>query len=206
MNNDAGPDGSREADWTAFHFASRLRPPRELLRRVIASFEIEGRPPGVAVDLGCGAGPDTLELLRRGWTVHAVDQSAEALASLREQVPPDVQPRLQTRACRFEDFEWPRCDLVWSSWSLPYCPRSHWPAMWQSLLAALRPGGRVAGDLFGPRHAWAGADGLITFTEDEVRAMIAALDVEAFDTENGWRPSGGEMTRWHAFGVAARKP
>lgn len=194
------------ADWSAFHQASRLRPPRELLRRTIASFDCERRPPGVAVDLGCGAGADTFELLRRGWTVHAVDSAADALAALRAAVPPDVQPRLVTHASRFEDFAWPRCDLVWSGWSLPYCTPASWPMLWRALVEALQPGGRVAADFFGPRHAWAGSDGVLTLAEGEVRALLAGLDVEAFDIEDGWRPSGGELTRWHAFGVAARKP
>jgi tellurite methyltransferase len=192
--------------WDDFVRSSRLRPPRELLRRTLGAFLLEGRSPGVAVDLGCGSGPDTAELLRRGWTVHAVDTNAEGLRLLREGVPADALARLHLHALPFQDLALPRCDLVWSSWALPYCPRDRWPAFWRGLRAALTPGGRVAADLFGPRHAWAGEDGVFTISKADLRQALSGLQVEAFDVEDGVRPSGPQMTRWHAFGISARQP
>jgi len=37
---------------------------------------------GSMLDLGCGTGPETLALLRAGWTVDAVDSEPEAIARL----------------------------------------------------------------------------------------------------------------------------
>ncbi|MEJ1932020.1 class I SAM-dependent methyltransferase [Nostoc sp. NIES-2111] len=36
--------------------------------------------PRFAVDLGCGDGRDTVELLRRGWRVLGIDGAQEAIA------------------------------------------------------------------------------------------------------------------------------
>ena len=194
------------SDWAGFHERAAMRPARELLRRALGAFEIEGRPPGIAVDLGSGSGPDAVELLRRGWVVHAVDESEGGLAMLTQAAPPEVRPRLTTHARRFEDFVFPRCDLVWSSWSLPYCPRERWPDLWSRIAAALAPGGRFAADLFGVRHAWASMPEVLTFDEDDLRRQLQRdLVLEAFDIEEGVRPSAGELTRWHAFGVVARR-
>lgn len=191
-------------DWSEFHRHTLSRPPRELLRRTLGCFELEQRPPGVAVDLGCGSGADSAELLRRGWTVHAVDAAAPGLELLRAQVPAATQDRLRLHAQRFEAFDFPRCDLVWAGYSLPFCAAAEWPAFWRRALAALRPGGRIAGDLFGPRHAFA-ADGVVmVLDEAQARACFDGLVLEAFDVEDGVRPSGGRITRWHAFGFAAR--
>ena len=195
-------------DWAQFHRQSRLRPPRELLRRTLAFFELEGGPPGVAVDLGAGAGPETVELLRRGWTVHAVDASQGGLELLRSTLPPELLPRLHLHVARFEHFSVPRCDLVWAGWSLPFCPAGDWLQLLAHIGAALRPGGRFAADFFGPRHAWADEPGTFTIAKAVLRRQLgAAFRIEAFDTEDGWRVAGdGRLTRWHAFSAVVRQP
>lgn len=40
--------------------------------------------PGLALDMGCGAGRDSLALLRAGWNVVALDRDPEALLMLQE--------------------------------------------------------------------------------------------------------------------------
>lgn len=193
-------------DWEAFHQATRGRPPRELLTRTLNFFAVEARAAGVAVDLGCGSGPDARELLRRGWEVHAVDAEASGLELLRQSVPPEAGARLHTHAARFEDFDLPPCDLVWAGYALPFTSPEGWPSLLERVWAALRPGGRFAGDLFGDRHAWAQEEGVLTRSVEQARSELSRFQIEAFDVEDGWRVSGNEITRWHAFGFAVCKP
>jgi len=47
-------------------------------------------PPLLAVDLGCGAGRDTRELLRRGWRVLAVDAEAAAIEAVKAATPKPI--------------------------------------------------------------------------------------------------------------------
>lgn len=66
----------------------------------------------------------------------------------------------------------------------------------------------MSGDIFGDKHAFASETDVITISEADLRELIRGknLLIEAFDIENGVRPSGGEITRWHAFGITVRRP
>ena len=66
-------------DWKAYYDVVANRPPRKTLLTTLAAFE----EPGVAIDLGCGEGRDTVEMLRQNWAVLAIDQNPDAIASLR---------------------------------------------------------------------------------------------------------------------------
>ena len=193
------------SDWAEFHRRSLVRPPRELLRRTLGCFALEKREPGLAVDLGCGAGPESLELLRCGWQVHAYDANEGGLKTLFDSTPSAFRSSLHTHTKSFWEVDFPPCDFLWAGYSLPFCPSEDLSTLWAKIVTALRPNGRFAGDFFGDQHAWAAEAGITTQTEAEVRGMLEGLIVEAFDVENGVRPSGDVLTRWHAFGIAARK-
>jgi SAM-dependent methyltransferase len=108
---------------------------------VLDWWQASGHGPGFAVDLGCGDGADTAELLCRGWTVLAVDRQLAAIALAEHNVPDHDRPRLRTLAADFTALALPAADLIYCGWSLPHCPATRFPGTWHAIRAALRPRG-----------------------------------------------------------------
>ena len=99
--------------WTRY-FDAAGGDPRPTLLAALEHFDSEPkRHERVAVDLGCGTGRDTFELLRRGWRVLAIDGQEEAIRRLRESDEPLISSdRLETQVADFESAHWPTTDLV----------------------------------------------------------------------------------------------
>ncbi len=195
-------------DWRKYYLQTGAGPPRETLMFALDRFETEPfeGPYRSAVDLGCGNGRDTRELLRRGWSVLAIDGEPTAVEELRARPDLPADARLATSIARFETATWPESHLVNSSFALPLCPPETFPALWQRITDSLLSGGRLSCQLYGDRDSWAG-DPTITFlTRPEVEAMLADLTVEHFrEEEDDSVTPRGTPKHWHIFHIVARK-
>ncbi|MBA3739225.1 MAG: class I SAM-dependent methyltransferase [Actinobacteria bacterium] len=192
-------------DWIGYYDAQGERQPRDLLLRAIASFEREGRT-GTAVDLGCGTGADTAELIARGWDVTAIDGQEEAIRRLREEVDPRTVSRLRTVVSEMEEATFPPADLVFASYSLPFCRPDAFPTLWERLRSCLRPGGRFAGELFGDRDSWSSDPGMTFHDVAAARVLFDGLDIEVFEEEEEDAEGWDELKHWHVLHTIARKP
>ena len=207
--------------WTKYYDAIGEEP-RETLLIALDRRERESvgdRREPFAVDLGCGSGRDTAELLRRGWRVLAVDSEPAGIDRLVQRVAGggDAARRLETQVARFEDASWPIADLVNSSYALPFCPPDSFAAVWGRIIASLVPGGRFCGQLFGDRDEWASAStasardwgspsGMSFHSKEDVRLLLGDLDIEHFDeVDEDGTTAVGDAKHWHLFHIVARK-
>jgi SAM-dependent methyltransferase len=194
----------REAGWRAYYDATVGRPPRRTLVAALDRFGADGDRR--AVDLGCGDGRDTIELLRRGWSVIAIDAERAALERLAARPDLPAAARLATICARFEAADWPAVALVNASFALPLCPPALFPALWRKITASLALGGRFAGQLYGPRDSWAAKSDMTILDAEAARRLFASYDIEMFDEEetDSVTPRG-TAKHWHIFHVVARK-
>jgi tellurite methyltransferase len=192
-------------DWSGYYDGQIGREPRDLLVQVLGSFEREGRM-GTAVDLGCGIGIETAELIRRGWDVVAVDAQEEAIRRVRRRIAAKHAPLLRTVRSRMEDVTFPPADLVFASFSLPFCRPEGFPDLWDRLRSSLRPGARFAGELFGDRDTWASDPEMTFFRADAARGLFDGLELESFLEEEKEDEGWTEQKHWHVFHVIARRP
>ena len=194
--------------WVRFFDAAGAEPRGTLLLALERhAAEANEEPEPFAVDLGCGAGRDSLELLRRGWRVLAVDAHPEALRRLRAQATNlQLAARLQTLQSSFEAASWPATRLLNASFALPFCAPDCFDDLWRRIVASLDGGGRFSGQLFGDRDEWADSRELTFHTRTEVEALLGGFDLERFDEieEDGQTALGGPK-HWHLFHIVARR-
>jgi len=182
------------------YYAAAGTDPRDTLLDAVSRFD----HPGLAVDLGCGNGRDTLELLRRGWRVTAIDGQREAIELLRAQAGED--PRLETHVATYADATWPASDLVNASWSLAFCAPDVFASVWQRIVSSLREGGRFCGQLFGDRDGWAPADDVTFLPRNQAEELFAKFELERFEeVDEDSQTATGDAKHWHVFHVVARR-
>lgn len=197
--------------WADYYEAVSGRPPRETLLLALDRFAVEPSASlratvGFALDLGCGDGRDTVELLRRNWRVLAVDGEPKAIARLRQRRDID-RSHLETRVQRFEHLTLPPdVDLINASFCLPFCPPDHFPELWEEIVMALRPGGRFCGQLFGDQDSWADYSNLNFHTRQQIDQLFSPFEMEMLDEEkHSGKTALGEEKYWHLYNVVARR-
>lgn len=194
------PSTANEERWERFIAATTGQPPWPELVRAAALFE----RPGDALDVGAGAGRDTIHLLSHGWRVTAVDSSPSALDALRR-IPSN---RLTVVASTAQDFVPPAYDLVNAQFSLPFIGRSDFDAAVARLRDAVRPGGVMCATFFGPRDEWNKPETELTFSSRaDVERLFAGWHViELDEAEEDGKTADGSPKHWHVFHVTARRP
>lgn len=204
---------SHHPAWTNYYQAVAGRPPRETLIAALDAFDAEPLPKSMAkstarfaVDLGCGNGRDTVELLRRNWLVLAVDGEPEAIAQL-QQLPDIDSSQLETRIQPFENLTLPtNVDLINASFCLPFCPPDRFQILWRKIVTSLRPGGRFCGHLFGDRDDWTKYPNRTHHTRSQVEELLLPFEIERLDEEeHPGKTALGEEKYWHLYNIVARR-
>ncbi|MDJ0734058.1 MAG: class I SAM-dependent methyltransferase [Nostocaceae cyanobacterium] len=198
-----------ERDWSTYYNAVAGRPPRDTLLAALERFEHENSNSTenkFAVDLGCGDGRDTIEILRHGWRVLAIDGEQEAINRLLNR-PGINYELLETTLMRFEEIHLPESiDLVNASFSLPFCPPEYFPSLWKVIVSSLRPGGRFCGQLFGEKDSWAIYSSMNHHTRQQLEILLEPFEIEILEEEDHpGKTAIGEEKHWHIFHIVAHK-
>jgi len=190
-----------------FFKVTSQRPPSAMITGALAML----KEPTQVLELGCGAGVDTVAILKAGHRVHAVDLNDTAIALTRERAAEaGVSEPLQLKHTPFEalTLEAQTYGLIFARFALPFCPPSAFPALWKQLTDALAPGGLMVFQLFGDRDEWAASRAVGNTTHhsaEEVRSLLRPLNTISLSEEEGVKPMacGGDKY-WHVFHVSAQ--
>jgi SAM-dependent methyltransferase len=204
----AEPSRRDVEDWPAYYEVTAERPPWTTTITAAEAFGAHpAAGPRLAVDLGCGAGRDTRELLRRGWRVLATDMTPEGPAMLRRLTPVADRGRLRTEVSDLSGFAIPPCDLVNANLVLPFLQPLDYSTVWARIRAALPAGGRVSAMVFGDRDESASDPDMTCPSPEAIRAELDGFDIEYWtDTEEDGTTALGRPHHFHLVELVAVRP
>ena len=195
-------------DWSSYYKNKSNLVPRDTLLKALELFEKEKTSDEqlFAIDLGCGHGADTLELLKRNWKVFAIDSSDEGLAILEDCVIPSLKRSFRKANMSFEDLKLMKCNLLNASYSLPFCKPEFFSRMMKEIDSSILKGGRFSGNFFGKNDSWADNKNMTFHTKEELLNFFGNFEIEYLEEkdEDGVTASG-ESKHWHVYSVIAKK-
>jgi SAM-dependent methyltransferase len=196
-----------DTHWPDYYEVTAERPAWSTVREAAEAFgDSDPTAPWTAVDLGCGAGRDSRELLRRGWRVVSMDMTPEGIETLRRLTPAAELDRLQTHVADLARFEIPACDLVNANLILPFLAADDYAATWGRIRAALRPGGRISSMLFGNRDESVDDPDMTCASPVAIRGYLDGFEIERWsEKEEDGVTALGEAHHFHLIEVVARR-
>lgn len=162
--------------------------------------------PGNAVELGCGAGRDTVYLIRNGWNVLAIDREDVETRIVSKLLVEELE-QFEFFKQRFEDIELENSNLVVANFSLPFCNKNDFKKLWAKINHSILKDGYFVGNFLGDKDEWKIAKEKMTFlTKDQVMELFRNFEIVEFkEVEKDGLTGFGKMKHWHIFNVIAKK-
>ena len=204
-------DHMADTHWPDYYAITVDRPAWHTVTEAIALFAAGDGPDGpgqprLAVDLGCGAGRDARELLRSGWLVLAIDTEHDAIDALRAAAAPEHLPRLDVLVADIGTFILPPCDIINASVSFQFLDAAGYARTFEQVAAALNPGGRFCGLLYGNRDEAASDPAYTCPSPDAIRSWLADFEIESWtEREEDGKMALGDPHHIHLVEVVARR-
>lgn len=108
--------------------------PRKNVQKII---EIEPNP-GKAIGLGCGAGNDTIYLIKNGWQVLAIDKE-DVEGRIKKRLNQEEQERFRFKRQNFENATLEENNLLVANFSLPFCNKNKFDELWNKINKSILP-------------------------------------------------------------------
>lgn len=162
--------------------------------------------PGNAVELGCGAGRDTVYLIRNGWNVLAIDREDVETRIVSKLLVEELE-QFEFFKQRFEAIKLENSNLVVANFSLPFCNKNNFKELWAKINHSILKDGYFVGNFLGDKDEWKIAKEKMTFlTKDQVMELFRNFEIVEFkEVEKDGLTGLGKMKHWHIFNVIAKK-
>lgn len=162
--------------------------------------------PGLAVDIGCGAGRDTIELIKNKWKVIAIDKE-DVSKYIKEGLTELELKNFKFIKSNFEDVILEKNNLVIANNSLAFCSKRNFERVWDNIVNSIEKDGYFVGTFFGIKDSWLQTKNKMKFySVEEINLLFKQFNIiELNEIEKDGISAIGECKHWHIYAVIAQK-
>lgn len=88
--------------------------------------------PKYAIDLGCGAGRDTIYLIKNGWKVLSIDKE-NTRKIISAKLDNEELKKFNFKCQDFENIELEKNNLLVANFSIPFCNKDYFNEFWKKI-------------------------------------------------------------------------
>lgn len=162
--------------------------------------------PSNAIELGSGAGNDTVYLIKNNWNVCAIDRE-DVEGRITNRLNKQELERLSFKKQEFENLKLEKSNLIVANYCLPFCNKDKFKELWDKIKESISPNGYFVGNFFGVNDSWNGMkDQMVFLSNTQVKELFYDFDVVMFkEIEKDGLTGLGMMKHWHIFDVIAKR-
>lgn len=162
--------------------------------------------PGKAIELGCGAGNDTVYLIKNNWNVLAIDRE-DVKERIAKRLTKEELAKFTFQKQDFETLKLEENNLIVANYSLVFCNKNHFKDLWNKINDSILEDGYFVGNFFGINDEWKNTKEEMTFlTKEQVIDLFKEFEITEFkEIEKDALTGLGKKKHWHIFDVIAMK-
>lgn len=162
--------------------------------------------PSNALDLGCGAGRDTVFLLKNNWKVLSIDKE-NTKNYITTQLTHNELKNFDFKQMDFQNLNLKNFNLVVANFSLPFCEKANFNELWTKICFSLNNNGYFVGNFFGENDSWKLVKTNMTFhSKKDVIDLFKDFEIIKFEEiEQDAKTASGNLKHWHIYDIVAKK-
>ena len=154
-----------------------------------------------AIDMGCGAGNDTVFLLEKGFEVTAIDSEPQVKEVLSRRA--ENQQNLNVVIDDFSKVKLLKADLINANYSL-FFVKKDFNEMLKNVLKSINKNGYFVGNFLGKEDDWNKSK--TTLDKDELLNYFSKFKIVYYSEEKYYKDTLTKKNKfWHVYNIIAQK-
>ncbi len=154
-----------------------------------------------AIDMGCGAGNDTVFLLEKGFEVTAIDSEPQVKEVLSRRA--ENQQNLNVVIDDFSKVQLLKADLINANYSL-FFVKKNFNEMLKNVLKSINKNGYFVGNFLGKEDDWNKSK--TTLDKDELLNYFSKFKIVYYSEEKYYKDTLTKKNKfWHVYNIIAQK-